>query len=91
MLKWDGGRRGACTRLDGLQPLHIACLKGHFRVVTQLIAAKASVTATVDNTDTGSTPLHLACKSGSADIASALIVAGAGIEAVVEAATRLGS
>lgn len=93
-LVHDAARRGSMRTLNwlidtqslpvdvegksGVTPLHIACRRGHRRIVCALLARRAFVDAPDSR---GETPLHEAARAGWNDIAQVLIDAGANLGA----------
>ena len=59
----------------GLTPLHIACFKGHEKIVNLLIECGADVNSA--DVRSGTTPLHIAVSQGDASVAQKLLDAGA--------------
>jgi hypothetical protein len=58
----------------GYTPLHWAAIRGHWRIVTELVAARAPVDAVGAD---GGTPLHWACHHDRTDMVGLLLDAGA--------------
>jgi ankyrin repeat protein len=75
LLELDSASAGTTDSL-GYTALHWAAMRGHERIVRELIEAKASVNAVGLD---GSTPLHWSCHNDRADIARMLLEAGADV------------
>ena len=60
-----GGASVRAQRVDGSEPLHVACHQGHAGIVQWLLSAGASLNATDGDKDT---PLHFACAPTEGDL-----------------------
>ncbi|KAK6527693.1 hypothetical protein TWF694_004674 [Orbilia ellipsospora] len=69
----SGADVNATTLLKCETPLHIAAKKGNMVVVSDLVAAGASITATSND---GSTALHAAVEAGNVDVVAFLLRSG---------------